>query len=382
MEQYSTKQRNAGFYAFFISGICAISSGIIVSLLQEQMGFSYGMTGTLLSLMNIGNLIAGFATGALPGRIGMKRTVVILTAGYGIGYLMMAVSGWAGLLLAAFFLAGVGKGSTINTCTILVGNNCANRTKGMNLMHSFYALGARLCPFIIAAAGVVSGRLPMLILGVLGATLWLAFVMTPMEAKGKDVSGGTDWSFLKSRKFWLLTGLIFCQNAVEISVTGWMVTYFKGSGILSGALSTYTVTVMWAATLAARMLIAFVFPIRKSEKAMIWMGIGCTVFYFALMQAQTQTMAIVLLFAFAASMAGMNPTAVASAGRMTSVASMGIMLPAASSGAILMPWIIGIVAERAGIEAGMASIIVPCAGMLAFGVAVKRLADAESVGRL
>ena len=87
------------------------------------------MTGTLLSLMNIGNLIAGFATGALPGRIGMKRTVVILTAGYGIGYLMMAVSGWAGLLLAAFFLAGVGKGSTINTCTILVGNNCANRTK-------------------------------------------------------------------------------------------------------------------------------------------------------------------------------------------------------------------------------------------------------------
>ena len=41
-------------------------------------------------------------------------------------------------------------------------------------------------------------------------------------------------------------------------------------------------------------------------------------------------------------MAGLNPTAVASAGRMTSVTSMGIMLPVASSGAILMPWIIGI----------------------------------------
>lgn len=368
----STRQRNAGFYAFFISGICAISSGIIVSLLQEQMGFSYGMTGTLLALMNIGNLVAGFAAGALPGRIGMKRTVVILTAGYGIGYLMMAVSGWAGFLLAAFFLAGVGKGSTINTCTILVGDNSANRTKGMNMMHSCYALGALLCPFVIAAAASVSGRLPMAVLGVLGVTLWLAFLITPMEAGGKSSSKGTDWSFLKSRRFWLLTGLIFCQNAVEVSVTGWMVTYFKGSGILTGTLSTYTVTVMWAATLVVRMLIAFVIPIKRSERAMIWMGIGCTVFYFALMQAQTQTMAIVLLFAFAASMAGMNPTAVASAGRMTSVASMGIMLPAASSGAILMPWIIGIVAEHAGIGAGMASIIVPCAGMLGFSVAVKR----------
>lgn len=373
MEQYSTKQRNAGFYAFFVSGICAISSGIIVSLLQERMGFAYGMTGTLLSLMNIGNLIAGFATGALPGRIGMKRTVMILTAGYCIGYLMMVVSGWVAILMAAFFLVGVGKGSTINTCTILVGNNSANRTKGMNLMHSFYALGALLCPFIIAAAGTVSGSFPMLILGVLGGTLWLAFFMTPMEKREKGAAGKTDWSFMRSKKFWLLTGLIFCQNAVEVSVTGWMVTYFKGSGILTGTLSTYTVTVMWMATLIARMLIAFVFPIKRSERAMIWMGIGCTVFYFALMQANTQTMAIILLFAFAASMAGMNPTAVASAGRMTSVTSMGIMLPAASSGAILMPWIIGIVAERAGIEAGMASVIVPCAGMLAFSVAVMRM---------
>ncbi|MFR9065774.1 MAG: hypothetical protein ACLVJH_01455 [Faecalibacterium prausnitzii] len=52
-------------------------------------------------------------------------------------------------------------------------------------------------------------------------------------------------------------------------------------------------------------------------------------------------------------MAGMNPTAVASAGRMTSVTSMGIMLPVAASGAILMPWVIGVVAESAGLAAGM-----------------------------
>lgn len=372
MEQYNTKQKNIGFYAFFISGICGISSGIIVSLLQERMGFSYGMTGTLLSLMNIGNLVAGFATGALHGKIGMKPTVLLLTAGYGIGYLIMAVSGWAGLLLAAFFLVGIGKGSTINTCTILVGNNSENRTKGMNLMHSFYALGALLCPFIIAAAAGISGGLPMLVLGVLGVILWLLFFTAPMEGRERSTSGRTDWSFMKNRKFWLLTGLIFCQNAVEISVSGWMVTYFKGSGILTGTLSTYTVTVMWAATLVARMLIAFVFPVKKPERAMIWMGAFCTVFYFAMVQAQTPTMTILLLFAFAAAMAGMNPTAVASAGRMTSVTSMGIMLPVASSGAIIMPWIIGIVAEHAGIAAGMASIIVPCVGMLAFSLAVKR----------
>ena len=125
------------------------------------------------------------------------------------------------------------------------------------------------------------------------------------------------------------------------------------------------------------MLFAFVFPIRKARKAMIWMSLGCIVFYFGLMQAGSQWTAILLLFAFAAAMAGMNPTAVARAGRMTSVASMGIMLPAASSGAILMPWVIGLVAEQAGIRTGMLCNLLPCAGMLILSLLTKEEGGAE-----
>ena len=82
-----------------------------------------------------------------------------------------------------------------------------------------------------------------------------------------------------------------------------------------------------------------------------------------------------LFRSFAFAMAGMNPTAVASAGRMTSVTSMGIMLPAASSGAILMPWLIGLVSEKAGIAAGMTCVLIPCVGMLLFSLAVSRLKE-------
>ncbi len=105
------------------------------------------------------------------------------------------------------------------------------------------------------------------------------------------------------------------------------------------------------------------------------MAVLCTIFYVFLMQAHTQGMAILLLFAFAFSMAGMNPTAVASAGKMTSVTSMGIMLPVASSGAILMPWIIGMVAENAGLAVGMASNIVPCVGLIVFAILVARMPE-------
>lgn len=369
------RQRNIGLITFFFSGICAISSGVVVSILQEKYGFAYGMTGTLLSLMSIGNLAAGFAAGVLPDKIGMRASMAILTCGYAIGYLTMAFTGWMVLLMASFLLVGIAKGSTMNFCTILVGDHSKNRTKGMNIMHGCYALGALLCPFIIAAAVKQSDWMPTVTLAVCGGLLWIVFQTSPGEKKEKAKTSGTDWSFLKNKKFWLLTGLLFCQNATEQSVNGWMVTYFKGSGIITGVLSTYTVTVMWGATLIARMLIAFVVPLKNPYGAMIKMGIGCAVFYIGLMMAGSQMAAVILLFAFAFAMAGMNPTAVSCAGKMTSVTSMGVMLPAASSGAILMPWLIGVIAEKWGLEVGMASAIVPCTGMLLFSLAVKKISE-------
>ena len=327
MNNLDKKLQMSGFIAFFLSGICSISSGIVVSLLQERYGFDYNVTGTLLSIMSIGNLMAGFATGVLPAKIGLKATIITLSAGYELGYLWLGISGWMSILVLSFLLIGFAKGSVINMCTILVSNHSKNRTKGMNIMHSCYALGALLCPFIIAGTGLIGPVIPMLSLSFLGLVMWIIFQLTPIEKKTAGKKEKTDWDFLKSKRFWLITGLIFCQNAAEISVNGWLVTYFKGSGILSGTLSAYTVTVMWTAT-----LIAF-------------------------------------------SMAGMNPTAVACAGKMTSVASIGVMLPAASFGGILMPWIIGIVSNAAGLKTGMAMNIISCVGMLIFCIAVKRLKD-------
>ena len=373
MNSLDKRLQMSGFITFFLSGICSISSGIIVSLLQERYGFDYNVTGTLLSIMSIGNLMAGFATGVLPAKIGLKATIITLSAGYELGYLWLGISGWMSILVLSFLLIGLPREALSNMCTILVSNHSENRAKGMNIMHSCYALGALICPFVIAGAGLIGPVVPMFTLGFLGLIMWIIFHLTPFEKKTAGKKEKTDWGFLKSKRFWLLTGLIFCQNAAETSVNGWLVTYFKGSGILSGTLSAYTVTVMWTATLIGRLLIAFVFPLKNPYTAMIKMGIGCTVFYIGLMMANNQVAAILLLFAFAFSMAGMNPTAVACAGKMTSVASIGVLLPAASFGGILMPWIIGIVSNIAGLKMGMAMNIISCVGMLIFCIAVKNL---------
>lgn len=379
--------RRTGFLAFFLSGICAISSGVIVSLLKDRYGLSFSMTGTLLSLLSIGNMAAGVLSGVLGERIGMRRTVLFLLPGYFVGYGLMSLFGAAGVLMAAFFLVGIAKGNALNTCTVLVGNHTKNRARSMTAMHCCYAAGALLCPFFISSLQGISPILPVLGVGAAGLLLWLLCLAAglPTDNGGKQTGKGkTDLSFLKAPSFWILTALVFCQNAAEQSVNGWLVTYFRNEGILTGALSAYTITIMWGATLAGRLLIAFAFRIRNIFRALTVMGAFCTVLYLFLVQAKTPVTAILALFAFAFAMSGVNPLAVAGVGEQMSAVSMGILLPISGIGAIVMPLIIGILADSIGLRAGMAANLIPCIGMfvlslvMALRTAGKEEAAAES----
>ena len=163
------KLQITGFTAFFLSGICAISSSVIVSVLQATYGFSFGTTGTLLSAMSIGNMVASFAAGLLPSKIGTRNTVALLCFGYFLGYLMMTASGVAAFLMLAFFIVGLAKGCTINTCTVMVGDNSPDRTRGMNIMHACYACGALICPFLISVLLVRGAKLPLIAIALLRA---------------------------------------------------------------------------------------------------------------------------------------------------------------------------------------------------------------------
>ena len=365
------RARRAGFLAFFLSGICAISSSVIVSLLQESRGLDYSMSGTLLSVMSIGYLAAGFLQGLLPEKIGTRPTVLLLAAGYVLGYALMLPRASTALLAAGWLLVGLAKGCAINTCTLLVGNNSADRTRSMNMLHTFYACGALLCPVLAGLAGRFAPDAPLVQLAVLGGVMWLVFAAAPLEPHQREAAHTTDWSFLRSGYFWLLTALLFCQNAAETGVTGWLVTYFKDSGMLSATVSPYTVTLLWGATMATRFVLAFILPPKNTQRAIFAMTAGCTVFYIGLVLTRSQAPALLLLLGFSLSIAGLNPMIVACAGKMTTAASMGIMLPAAGLGAILMPRVIGLVAQSAGLQIGMAVNVLPCVGMLALAVILR-----------
>ena len=362
----------------FFSGACVASGGVLLTILQERYGFDYQWGGTLLAALSVGNLISAFLTGMLPTFLGDKCTVLLLSAGYMFGFGLMAVSGNPLWLLTAFFLAGIGKGSTLNASNVLAGKS-KDRTRSLNLIHAAYAVGALLSPVFIAILSQISWNASIFGFAVCGVLLWLLFSRAGLStARRASEQTNRDWRFLRSMHFWILTALIFFQNCTEISVTGWMVTYFKDTGILSPFWSQSTITVIWLATLIGRLLVAFVLPIRSRPRILAIMSICCLITYVGLMNAHNSAAALVLLALFGLSIAGINPTAVACVGSAMSARAMGILLPTAGIGAIVMPYITGAVGARLGISAGMMAITVAVAGMVVSALLLVRLEQRSS----
>ena len=378
-----TRIRRTGYGVFFLSGICAMSSGVVVSLLREQYGLSFARTGTLLSMMSVGNMLAAFLAGWLPGKIGTRAAILILCAGYTLGYGGTALTGTAALLTVAFFLVGMAKGAALNRCTVMAGMHTENRTRSMQILHSCYACGALLCPFLINALSGAGEKLPLAGLAAAGLAMWLLLVFSGMEGKNGTAEGAAqqrDRSFLRTKTFWLLTAMVFCQNAAETGVTGWLVTYYREREILSGVLSAYAMTIMWIATLIARLLIAFVLPIRNHAKALCVMGACCAGLYALMIPLTEPVPAIAVLFLFSAAIAGVNPMSTGMTGKNMSPESMGILLPIAACGGILMPAVIGFAANQFGLQTGMLTNLVPCMGiMILGGVLRKNEREAETV---
>lgn len=347
------KWQTCAFLTMFFSGLCVTTSNIVVPMLREHWGLSYSNSGTMLAMLVVGSTVTGILAGILPGYIGERGSNLLLAVGIALGYGLLMLSGNVSVIYLSFALIGGAKGATINNGTLLLNRTSDNPVKSINLMHACYAIGGLICPFVV---GVVSKSWwhPLLVMCVLGVLDFLVFVWAGLSTRRPDrAERRSQWGFLKSRFFWLLVVALFFQCCSEQAVTGWVVSYFKDSGILSARFSDYTVTVVWGAMLLARLFIAFVLKIKDNFKALSVMTAAALVSYLLLLRSHTGGAALGTLFLFGLSVAGTNPTLMASIGKLLSPAALAVLLPVGGLGGIVMPYIVGAVAEVGGINAGM-----------------------------
>ncbi len=361
------KQLCFTYLAFMLNGVLALSIGSLLPFIREAKGLNYAFAGLIVSLHSVGNLFSSFASGTLSVFLGRKKSILLFNACYAVAYVMILFGNGNLMLALAFLMTGLARGASSNFGNYTVNSIAPGRAGFLNALHAMFSIGAFSFPILLTvltrtnADGWVYACYFMIAMGVLS---WILYFMVPISEPVKEKTekkkNDSGVGFFKEPLFYLCTFTLFFYLCAEQGVIGWLITYFVDTQLLSDALSQIMASVLWVMILAGRLTAAALSGKVEKQKLLLVMGVGFVGFFFWLLFSKSTVPIIIGIMGFGYSMAGIYPTTVSFCGRLIQKYSMAwsFILTLASFGSILMPMIIGRIAESAGIAYGMSSIVV------------------------
>lgn len=160
-------QQHATRAAFFIPGFATAAWAPMVPYAKAKAGLSDASLGAVLLCLGLGSLLAMPLAGALSGRLGCRRLMVITTALILLALPLLALAPSPLVLGTALFLFGAGVGAM--DCTMNMQAVAVERDAGRAMMsgfHAFYSIGG------FVGAGCMTGLL------LLGTPLWMAALLS------------------------------------------------------------------------------------------------------------------------------------------------------------------------------------------------------------
>ena len=359
------KQFMFTYGTFLVNGMLALSIGSLLPFIRDAKGLDYAFSGMIVSLHSVGNLISSFVAGALPLKLGRKKSILLLNSFFAISYFIIIIFDHNLLIALSFLLTGVARGATSNFGNSSINELAPGKASILNGLHAMFAIGAFTFPLLLLGLTNVNENnwiFACWFLLIMGILSWVMYYNIPLAndkpGQGKK-SGESGFGFFKEPLFYLCTLTLFFYLCAEQGVIGWMITYFKDTGLLPASFSQVTASLQWVMILAGRLLVAWASTKVHKEKLLVVMGFGLVGFFLLLLFSGSTAMILLGIMGFGFSMAGIYPTVVSFSGLIIQKYSLAwsFMLTSASIGSILMPSIIGRIAETAGIARGMQSIV-------------------------
>ncbi len=378
---FDKKLVNNVCFAFFVSGACSQSLGPLIPYLRDTFGFGYDVSGVLLSINSIGNLITVLLAGILPSFLGRRKSLLVTSVWMSVGFLIFSVTSKSiALIILAFLLTGLARGGTstfANTMISTLGGSLA--TKGYNKSHGSYALGALLSPIVIYLGAVYfldfNWRYVTIILCAFAVIQFLLYctMKLPEENKPKGVKS-IDRSFFSDKRFWFGTSMLFFYISAEYAIAGWLVTYFQDMNILSDDTSQLMNSLFWLAIFLGRIVGARIVGKISRSKLLLIDGTGLLISFLFMFLSRSPITVTIGLLGVGLFMATIYPTAFSFGSDSISGNDFGCSLMSfiASFGGIITPALVGIVASKAGINAGMGLVVlVVCILLLSIVLSVR-----------
>lgn len=352
----------ACYGTFAFNGALALAIGALLPYVRDAYGLNYAFAGLLVSLHSVGNLISSFVAGLLPLKLGRRRSILVFSACYAVSFLLILLTGSPAVLTVAFTLTGIARGAVSNFNNAEVNLLAPGAAWALNALHASFAVGAFTAPLLVLLCTQVLGSW-QLMCGILigfGLLEFLIYALMPLpNDRLEKADKGSDWGFLRAPAFWITTGTLFFYLCAEQGVIGWMVTYFQDTGIMTAGYAQTMASVLWVLILVGRLTAAWLCSRVPPARLLVVMGCGMVAFFLVVLAGSTLPVITLGIAGFGFSMAGLYPTRVSLAGGLMKryPLAWSFILTLASFGSILMPSVIGAVAETAGLRMGISTIV-------------------------
>lgn len=353
------------YLTYFLSGMVILIFGVILPYLIEERGISFTAAGGMLSFMAVGNLLASLVYPVFCAKMTQKQASVLIAAAYPVCLFLFTLKLPVTALYVMIFLIGITKGviTIINNHAIRQVTGSSN--KYLNLLHTWYAIGAFLSPFVTSVLTSFGVDWKMILRLLAAATVGIVIAYWTMDYSRVEQDTGRKeekkareekpfW-FLKNPCFLLASGILFSYIGIENAVNGWFVTYLKSTGLMSMEVSTVMVSVTWIMIMVGRLIIASISQKVKPAGILAVISIIQFVSILLLVKASSPALVILSLIIMGLGMAGTFPTSTAFTGNFlgSSPVGMSVLTGISSLGGILTPQIIGVLADHMGFGAAI-----------------------------
>lgn len=356
MKFFNLRRMLPCFYAFFTNGMMVLMIGAIMPHLISEAEINYSTAGGFLSAFAIGNLLASFIAPWISRYIGRRKAIMFLSALIPAFLFIITLMPPIIFIYIAFIFIGIGRGSVSIVNNVVV-NELDGRAATMNLLHTMFAIGAFLGPLLtVLYLNLGFGwRFPVYTIILLSLIATLSFTTLQDEnkiTKNKELTKSNhDKGIFKNVDFYIIAFVLFFYLGAENCINGWFVTYFKASGIMSDAYATNLVSITWLLIMVGRIFNAYISLGVSKEYVIIANCILSILFFMLLISTSNLIVITIAICGLGFFFSGIYPTSVANAGVFIkgSTAGMSYLLAIAALGGIIMPQIIGIIADKSGI---------------------------------
>ena len=196
-------------------------------------------------------------------------------------------------------------------------------------------------------------------------------------------------AFLKEPAFLVFAGMMFCYICSEYAINGWLVTYLQHKQSLftamgEGDIAAYSqsmATLLWAVILAGRLTCAWLSR-KVSQKILMFVAsIGMAACFAGMLLASAVPVVTGCIAGMGFCMAGICPMIYSDAVHYTNTYPLatGTLLAFGATGGILMPALVGFLAQSGGFEMSMTAILVSIVLLTVFSAVNIRMKTRKGV---